>query len=285
MISRNNKPQANGLLLIIILIAFVVAYFPVLKKLVMTWVNSDEYSHGFFIIPICFYIIWLKQKHLSSIPLKPSSWGIVVTVFSLIIYFLASFAGITTLCSLTIVSLWAGIIIYLYGAKMLRALAFPLFLLFFMIPVPAQIYSALTIPLQLFVSQMSVLLASNFGVPIFGEGNIIQLKDRTLEVVEACSGLRSLISLLTLSLIGGYFFLNSNRLRGILFLSAIPVAIFVNILRVLIIVLALYYFNLDFTLDEFHTWFGLGIFLLAFLIIVAERGVLRIWDHSVEREL
>ncbi len=282
MISDKNKFQTNNLLLTVIVVAFIVAYFPVLKNLILTWTNSDEYSHGFLIIPICFYIIWRKQKKLTAIPLKPSFWGLLLAVCSLITYFLGYFAGISTLSSLTIVPFWAGVVIYLYGINMARSLSFPLFLLLFMIPIPSQIYSFLTVPLQLFVSKISVLLASNLGVPIFGEGNVIHLKDRTLEVVEACSGLRSLISLLTFSLIFGYFSLNANFLRGVLFLSAIPVALLSNIVRVLIIVLAINYFDLDFTLAEFHTWFGLGIILLAAVILVAEKGILGKWDYSVE---
>jgi len=278
---RNTFNQINGFLLTVILTAFVVAYFPVLKNLVLAWANSEEYSHGFFIIPICIYIIWTKHDLLATIPTRPSFWGLVLAVTSLVVYFLAYVAGISTLASITIVPLWAGIIAYLYGFNVLKALAFPLFLLFFMIPIPAQIYSSLTIPLQLFVSKISIILCSYSGIPIYGEGNIIYLPEKTLEVVEACSGLRSLITLLTLSLVYAYFSLKSNLLRIILIVSAIPIAIFVNIIRVMIIVLAISHFNIDLTADTYHTMFGLFIFLLALVIIAVEKGVIGKWDHPI----
>lgn len=280
----NPKLHTNILVGSAIAATFIATYFPVLQELVKTWWRSDEYSHGFLIVPICCYIIWLKRNQLQSITYKPSIVGLIISICSLAVYVIGFYAGISTLCYLTIVPFWVGCVIYLYGYEMAKALFFPFLLLFFMIPVPSQLYSLLTIPLQLFVSKISVTSASNLGVPIYGEGNLIFLKDRTLEVVEACSGLRSLISLLTLSLIFGYFTLGSNILRGILFISAIPVAIFVNIVRVVLIVMALEYFDFDLTLDKYHSWFGLLIFILALVTIAAEKGVLGIWDPSDKQE-
>ena len=283
--NRNiNSRVYNLLLLAIIIIAFGIAYTPVLKGLIQTWANSDEYSHGFFIIPISLFIVWKKREHLANIQLQPSIWGLLITAISLLIYIVGYFAGVTTLCSLTIIPFWLGIVLFLYGPAMTKALIFPISLLFFMIPIPAQIFSYLTIPLQLFVSKMSVILSSSFGVPIFGEGNVIHLKNRTLEVVEACSGLRSLVTLLTLTLLFGYFSLNSNLLRGVLFLSAIPIAIIVNIFRVLMIVLSFHYYDFDLTLDKYHTWFGLVIFSLALIIIFTIKEVLGRWDVSANQE-
>jgi exosortase len=272
-------PRFHILLYAGIIIGFIAAYYPVLIKLVHTWSTSDDYSHGFFIVPIALYVTWQKREQLASILLKPSWWGGLLVVFTLALYFLSSYAGVQTVCSLTIVPLWAGIVLFLFGWSMVRALTFPLFLLFFMIPVPSQIYSSLTIPLQLIVTKISVTIAVIVGVPIFVEGNVIHLPERTLEVVEACSGLRSLVSLLMLSLVFAYFTLHSNVLRSVLFVSAIPVAIIVNITRVLAIVLAFYYFDFNLTTGSIHTWLGLIIFMLAVGIIAMEKGVLGIWDR------
>ncbi len=267
-----------------LLSCFIVAYVPVLQALVQTWATSDDYSHGFFIVPISLYIVWQKKEELSRIDLRPSKWGLVLFILSLMIYFLAYSAGISTLSRLTIIPLWVGIILYLFGFQILRAVIFPLFFLLFMIPVPSQIYSSLTIPLQLIVSKFSVMLTAGIGVPIFAEGNVLHLPGRTLEVVEACSGLRSLLSLFVLSLVFGYFSLRSNLLRSILFVSAIPVAILVNIVRVSLIVVAFYYFDFDLTAGAVHTWLGLGIFLLALMIIFVERWILGFWDQSTDEK-
>ncbi len=268
-----------------LLLCFAVAYAPVLQSLVHTWGNSDDYSHGFFIVPICLYIIWQKKDELMKLVWYSSPWGLVLFFSSLLLYILADSAGIRTLSSLTIIPVLAGIIWYLLGGQVLRALMFPLFLLLFMVPVPSQIYSSLTIPLQLIVSKVSVSMTSGVGIPIFAEGNVLQLPDRTLEIVEACSGLRSLLSLFVLSLVYGYFSLQSNLLRGFLFVSAIPVAILVNIVRVSLIITAFYYFNFDLSTGSAHTWLGVGVFFLALVFIFLEKGILGIWDSSVDVKL
>lgn len=279
----NTKAEFNStsaFLAAILIGSFLLAYFPVWKNLVAAWYSSDEYSHGFFIIPLCIYILWRKKDILAEIPVRPSSWGLGLVILSLLLYLLAHFAEIITVASFSMVLLVAGIIIYLYGFLMLKELLFPLFLLLFMIPIPAQIYSSLTIPLQLFVTKTSVWIGA-LGIPIYREGNVIHLPDRTMQVVQACSGLRSMISLLMFSAIFGYLTLKSNSLRLTLFLTGIPTAIFVNIIRVSLMVLAFHYFNYDLTKDSVHTIFGVIIFFIALIIIAFTKGLLSIWDKSV----
>ena len=271
----------TSLLLASLLIgSFVLAYFPVWKRLVMTWMSSDEYSHGFFIVPLCCYVIWRKKRILAKTVFSPSSWGLALIIFSLSIYIVAHLAEIMTIASFSMILLLAGVIIYFYGFLMLKELLFPLFFLLFMIPIPAQIYSSLTIPLQLFVTKVSVWIGAFLDIPIYREGNVIHLPDRTMQVVQACSGLRSMISLLMLGAIFGYLTLKSNMLRFALFLSGIPAAIFVNIIRVSLMVFAFYFFNYDLTKDSVHTVFGIIIFFIALSIIVLTKGVLSIWDKS-----
>ena len=208
----------------------------------------------------------------------------MLSVFSLFLYLVAYFGEIATVASFSMVLLLAGLVMYFYGFKVLKELLFPLFLLLFMIPVPSQIYATLTIPLQLLVSKISTGISSLMGIPIYREGNLIHLPERTLQVVQACSGLRSMISLLTLSAVFGYLTLRSNFLRTILFLFGIPAAIAVNIIRVLIMIAAQYYFDYDLTAGALHTVFGILIFVLALLLIYAMKGVLSIWDMSVDQK-
>jgi len=280
---HNNATSSNfsALFLAALLFAtFILVYFPVWKGLIRFWYNSDDYSHGFLIVPLCCYILWRKKEILAEIPKRPSSWGLAFVIFSLLLYLFANFAEIRTAASFSMVLLLAGVIIYFYGFLMFKELLFPLFLLLFMIPVPAQTYATLTIALQLFVSKCSVGLASLFGLPIYREGNVIHLPEQTLSVVRACSGLRSIMSLLTLSALFGYFTLKSNLLRTALFFSAIPAAILVNIIRILLIVFAFNYFNYDLTEGTTHTIFGMIIFILALIIIAITKAVLSIWDKS-----
>lgn len=279
----NNSISTNfpALLLPALLFAsFILVYFPVWKRLVMTWYSSDDYSHGFFIIPLCIYIIWRKKEVLTEIPKRPSSWGLAFVIFSLLLYLFANFAEIVTMASFSMILLLAGAVIYFYGFLMFKELLFPLFLLLFMIPVPAQIYAQLTIPLQLLVSKTSAWLAILLGLPIYREGNVIHLPERTLSVVQACSGLRSIMSLLTLSAVFGYLTLKSNLLRTVLFFSAIPAAILVNIIRILLIVFAFNYSDYDLTTGTIHTVFGMVIFFLALIFLALLKRVLSIWDKG-----
>ena len=268
------------LLTIFLFGTFILAFFPVWKRLITTWYSSDQYSHSFFVVPITLYIIWKKKDILAKTPISPSWWGMALVIFSLLLYLFAHFAEILTLTSFSMVLLLAGAIIYLYGFLIFKELLFPLVFLLFMISIDGQIYSFLTIPLQLFVSKLSVWLVSTIGVPVYREGNVIHLPDKIMQVVQACSGLRSMISLLMLSAIVSYLTLKSNILRFVLFLTGIPVAIFVNIIRVSLMVFVFYYFNYDLTKDSVHTVFGIIIFCIALIVIGLSKGVLSIWDKS-----
>lgn len=267
-------------LFVLLFVAFLLAYIPVFKELFYTWSTSDEYSHGFIIIPVALYILWTKREKLAVIEVETSRSGLIFLIASLILYVLAQFSGISTLSSLTLVLTIASSSLYLFGPKIFRKIIFPVFILLFMIPIPSQVYSAATIPLQLFVSKVSVFLASLLSIPVYREGNIINLPERTLQVVQACSGLRSIISLLTLSLIFGYLTLRSNLLRSILFFAGIPVAIFVNIIRVLLMVVAFYYFNFDLTTGTVHTFFGLVIFFLALVFLYIVQRIISVWEKE-----
>ena len=278
-------PVRDCLLCILIFAAFVAAYLPVWKNLVTFWHASEDYSHGFLIVPLSLYIIWQKRGTLAKTPIYPSWWGVCLVVFSLIVYVVAYFAEVTTLASVSMILALTGVIIYLFGVAFLKQIIFPLFLLLLMIPVPAQVYSAVTIPLQLMVSKASAGAAWLMGIPLYREGNLIHLPDRTLaRVVQACSGLRSMIALLTLGAVFGYMTLHSNWLRAILFFSGIPFAILVNIVRVLAMIVAFHYFQYDLTSGNVHTVFGLIIFLLALALIALTKGVLSLWDMSAAKE-
>jgi len=268
----------------LVVAAFIAVYFPAWKNLVLTWSSQDEYSHGFLIVPLALYIAWQKKDKLAVIQPKPSNWGLGVVIVSLLCYLVAQFGEILTLSSLCLVTTVAGILLYFFGFSILKELLFPISLLLFMIPIPAQIYSSLTIPLQLLVSEVSVGVAQLFGVPIYREGNVLHLPDRTLQVVQACSGLRSMVSILTLSLIIGYFTLKSSVSRTILFFFGIPAAILANIVRVLVLIGSFHYFSFDLTSGTAHTVLGLAVFLFALVLILAMKGALSLWGTSATQE-
>ncbi len=276
---KTSTLNINLFLISLLIAGFIIAFFPVLKKLVLNWSTSDDYSHGFLIIPLSLYIIWSKKEILKKVTINPSIPGLFLILFSLVAYIAAYYAEISTIASFSLVSLIIGMVIYFFGFPMLKELVFPIAFLLFMIPVPAQIYASLTLPLQLFVSTISSFVSNTIGVPVFRDGNIIQIPDHTLQVVSACSGLRSIVSLLALSAVFGFFTLKSNLLRTILLLSGIPISIFVNIIRILLMIMAFHYFNFDLAKESMHTLFGITIYLLAlFAVFVVQKGI-SIWDQ------
>lgn len=256
----------------------MLAYFPVWQGLVSCWSLSDDYSHGFLIIPMFGYILWLKRSRLVALPQKNSMVGFFLLFFSLIVYLLAYYAEVKTVASLSIITTLSGCVLFFYGPAVLKEVAFPLFFLLFMIPIPGQVYSVITIPLQLFVSKASVGLLSTVGVPIIRDGNVIHLPNHTFEVVQACSGLRSLVTLLTLSTIVAFLALKSNILRVVLMICAVPIAVLVNIIRVTAMIIAFHFWGYDLLKGAMHSIFGLFIFLLAIIIIFLTVGVLHRWD-------
>jgi len=264
----------QSLLWIVFCGTFLAAYFPVLIGLIFLWANSDDYSHGFAIIPLALYILWQKREILHSAQVRGAWVGFLVATGSLLVYIVAKKGEMQTFASVSMIFFLWGTVIFLFGYEIFKACLFPLLILFFMIPVPAQIIAALTIPLQLLVTDASVWLASLFGIPILSEGNVIQLPQRTFQVVQACSGLRSIMAMLTLGAVLGYFTLRSNVLRAILFLLAVPIAMAVNIIRVFVLIAVFHSLSIDLSEGSLHTIMGLTIFGIAIgLFLLTSKGL------------
>lgn len=258
--------------------AFIAAFSDVLYGLYTAWSQSDDYSHGFAIAPLAVYVVWCKREELYSAVIERSRTGLALAVLSLLSSLIAAKAAMTTLASVSMIFFIWGAVIYLFGFSVFRICLFPLSLLFLMIPVPAQLLASLTIPLQLIVTKISVMVASAAYVPVYSEGNIIHLPTGTLEVVQACSGLRSIMSMLTLGALISYFTLKTNLLRTILFFSGIPIAIASNIFRVVLLMVSLHYFNIDLSEGTPHTVLGIAVFVVTIsLFLLFRQGVVR-WE-------
>lgn len=265
---------AKNFVWIFLFASFMAVYYPVINSLVKVWYSSDDFSHGFLIIPLSAYILWQDRKTLSAQPVDGSWIGLLVVIFSLFMYLFGHFGAVSTLSSISMVTFIWGAVIYILGFKIFRLCIFPLLFLLFMIPVPSQIYAALTNPLQFIVTKVTVAMASMMGVIIYREGNVIHLPDMTFQVVQACSGLRSIMTMLTLGAIFGYFSLRSPLMRILLIAAGIPIAIAVNIFRVFSMVIAYNYFKLNLTEGTPHTILGLLVFALGFVFfIILQKGL------------
>jgi exosortase A len=259
--------------------SFFAAYLPVMIDLVRAWYGSDDYSHGFLIVPIALYVIWQKRVLLVEATIVGSWTGLPVALLSLAAYLFARAGEIVTLASLSMIGFITGTVLFLLGLRILRICLFPLLLLLFMIPVPAQIYAGLTIPLQLLVTKATVLLAATAAIPIYCEGNVIHHSRGSFEVVQACSGLRSIMALLLLGAVMGYFTLRSDISRAILFLSAIPIAVAINILRVFAMVVAIQFLGIELSEGVPHTVLGVVVFGGAAAIFLLIRKGLTRWER------
>jgi exosortase len=257
---------------------FLVGYYPVLEILANKWANSEEYSHAFLTLPIIAYMVWNKRQLLLQDAGKSSFFGLLLLLLSTPLYLFSLLTQVHTLIALSMILAIVGILIYITGVQTICHLATPLFLLIILIPVPEQLFIQLTFPLQLKVSQASEIFVRFFGVPIFREGNVMNIPGKSFEVVEACSGLRSMITLLTLSIIVGYFMLKTNTSKGVLLLASIPIAILVNIFRVVALILFYHFFKVDLTGGMLHTLLGLLIFGLALALLLFLQKILNLWE-------
>ncbi|HET9099929.1 MAG TPA: exosortase A [Acidobacteriaceae bacterium] len=239
-------------------------YAGVLIKLVTDWWQIPDFSHGFLVPVFSAYLVWTKRKALAETAVSPSWSGVVVVAGGLVVLFLGVYGAEMFLSRLSLVILLAGLVLSFGGRQLLRELRFPLLVLLLAIPIPAILYSQITFPLQILASKLAADLLPLFGVPVLREGNVIQLPSMTLEVAEACSGIRSLMSLFALSVFFGYFLERSVARRTILALASIPIAIAANAVRIFGTGMCVQYWNPDKAQGFFHEFSGWVMFLVSF---------------------
>jgi exosortase len=231
---------------------------------VSQWWHDPNFSHGFFVPGFSLLILWRDRFRLRSTPNVPSGWGILVVVFALSLLALGIMGAELFLSRISLLVLIAGLVVCLWGWKRLWAVVFPLAFLLLMIPIPYLIFSQITFPLQIVASKLAALLLPLAGVPVLREGNIINLSSMSLEVAQACSGIRSLLSLITLAIMYGYLVETDNRVRcGLVFIS-VPIAVVANSLRIVGTGLVVQFWNPDKAEGFFHAFSGWLIFLVAF---------------------
>lgn len=250
----------------------VLCYATVLRPLIEVWSTNEDMGHGFFVPVIAGYIAWQSRDRLLSRELRPNYWGLAVVFWGAIQLYLATLGAEIFLSRVAIIVTIVGVVLTLGGWYALRVLAFPLSLLVFMVPIPAIIYGALTLPLQLFASRVAEVSLSLMGIPVLREGNVLELASQRLSVVEACSGIRSLLTLTFLSLVYAYFFDKRPWMRPVLLVATIPIAIVANASRVTLTGIMS---EIDPSLAEgfFHSASGWVIFMVALFILVTVHQV------------
>jgi exosortase len=260
---------------------FAIAYFPAAQVLVIQWLELEEYSHAFLTVPIIGYLVWLKRAALQKQQSNAQQIvAMAVLTLSTLLYLVAGKLHVPSVINLTLIISLLSILLYFFSFNSFRELTTPILLAIMLVPIPTQIYSMITVPLQLKVSELSSFLMHLFNVPIFREGNILNIPGKTFQVIDACSGMRYIISIATLSLLFGYFTLHKNLSKIMLVLFAVPIAFLVNVIRVMTQVMAFHFFQIDWSTGTAHTLMGTFVFGLAILTLFFLQRILEFWEQK-----
>ena len=297
--------------------ALVFVYATVFVRLGHDWWTDENYSHGLLIPFIIAYIVWSQREVFARAAQRPAMIMGLTAVLSALFALWAGTAGAELFMQRTsLVLILAGTVLYCWGFALLRLLVVPLFLLLLAIPIPAIVFNKIAFPLQLFASRCAVWAMMAFDIPVLRQGNVIELMPRgaietkKLEVVEACSGIRSLMTLVTLAVVFAYFThprvgngTHSENLSSdsnpqtpspaartisalksysfwrstLILVSAIPIAIFTNAFRVSGTGVLAHYYGTKVADGFFHSFSGWVIYIVAFLMLF---GVGWILDHA-----
>lgn len=258
--------------------AFVLLSLPMWISLVGDWWQDDNYSHGFFIIPVAIWLMYQKRREI-QFPAVPCRAGLAVLAAGCLglIVGVAASEYFTTRFSMVLIL--TGIALYYLGWGNFRKVWFSFFFLLFMIPVPSIIYYAATSPMQLLGSKVTVALLQTIGVPVVRSGNIIELPEYSLEVAEACSGLRSLVTLLALGALYAYLRLPGKVLPVVLFAATVPIAVGTNIFRIFVTAVGAYAVSPKLAEDFLHEISGMLVFFTALIALII-LGAILTWIRS-----
>lgn len=251
------------------------AYLPALVDLVYDWYSDSNYSHGFLVPLVSGWLLWKKRAALGALTTSQSALGLVIVAIGMVLFIIGNGASEYFTVRFSLVLTLFGLVLYIFGAPMIRKTWFEILFLVFMIPIPYVIYFSATFPMQLLASKVTVKLLSIIGMTVVRQGNIIHLPGEVLEVAEACSGLRSLISLLALGAIYAYMTQKSLTAKIILFLSTIPIAVAGNVFRVFVTALVAYTSDIEVTVEPLHTIMGLSVFVIAFILLFIFGAILK----------
>jgi exosortase len=255
-------------------------YFHILVRLAAQWSKDPNFSHGFFVPLFSLFLLWQNRSRLSKLPSAPSLWGLPILFFAVIVLFLGVLGAELFLSRISLLLMIAGLVIFFQGWGFFRAVLFPWAFLLLMIPIPTIVFNQITFPLQMLASKVAAATLPLAGVPVLREGNVINLPAMPLEVAEACSGIRSLLSLTTLAVIYGYLMESRIWVRVVLALASIPIAVAANSFRIVGTGLLVQYWDPDKAQGFFHEFSGWLVFVVSLLMLYLLHQLFRLHRHS-----
>jgi len=242
--------------------------------LIQDWMRDDNYSHGFLVVPVSIFILYSRRKEL-RFPAPPSNLGITMILAGSIGLILGIAASEYFTTRVSLVLQLTGIGLTYLGMENFRKIWFGFFFLLFMIPIPAVIYYQATLPMQLLSTKVTTFLLHLIGVPAIRFGNIIHLPDYSLEVVEACSGLRSLVMLLALGSLHAWLHMTGRVRSVVLVLATVPIAVFANVFRIFVTAVGAYSISKELADSFLHEISGLLVFVSAIVMMMITGAFLK----------
>jgi len=268
--------------ILILLIGWL--YAAILFHLAQQWWHDPNFSHGIFVPLFSVFVLWQERSRLAALPTAPSAWGLLIAAFALCVLTVGVLGAELFLARFSLLLLIAGLVIYFLGWRFFRAVLFPSAFLILMIPIPAILFNQITFPLQILASKLAALVLPLAGVPVLREGNVIHLPAMSLEVAQACSGIRSLLSLMTLAIIYGFLTETRIAIRIFLALASIPIAVAANSLRIVGTGLTVQYWGPERAEGFFHLFSGWLIFVVSLAMLFLLHQLLRLGEHAEEDE-
>jgi exosortase len=260
------KEKRTLTLMAILVVVVLTLYFNTISWLIESWTYDLYYSHGFLVSIISIYIFWREKNEMQKLEFKSTSIGIIVIVIALFLHTLGTFWAVEILSAISLIFLIAGLILYIAGKEVFRKLTFPIFFLIYMIPFPLSIFEN---ELQVISASTAVSVLNAIGITASNLGAQVYLENDSFLIGAPCSGLRSLVSLLTLSTLYAYALEGTNVMRALLLIASLPIALISNIFRIVSILIIASKYGSEAALNFFHNFSGLVFFAVAILLLLA----------------
>jgi exosortase len=249
------------------------AYWTTLQEISQRWAHDPQYSHGYFVPAFALFLLWHRRGYLSTGRFGPSWWGLPVLAAGLLLRLVGAYFHFVWVDQVSLLPCLAGICLLLIGRRGWRWAQPAILFLVLMIPLPYSLGVALADPLRRLATVSSTFLLQTVGMPAVAEGNVILIGEAELDVAEACSGLRMLVTFFALSTAVALLSGRPIWERIALVVSAIPIALVANVLRVT--AMGLFAGTAGTTSDALHDVSGWLMMPLALGILWIELGVLK----------
>jgi exosortase len=253
----------------------LVLYAPILEALAKQWWNDQDFGHGLFIPFVSSYVLWRDRKVWREKPIRPNNWGLLAMIGAVALLILGSLGAELFVSRVSLLVLLGGMTVFLAGWAVLRAVSFPLGYLFLMVPIPVIIYNQISFPLQLLASRIATICLESASIPVLRNGNVLSFSNYSLEIVEACSGIRSLMTLISFTIAYAYLFEHRRWTRYLLTCLTLPIALASNALRIVGIGVMAHWFGPVAAEGFLHGFSSWAIFVTSLIAVCALHWLLR----------